>query len=241
MLPLARLVNASGSLLSRLGSEALLCRGCLEPLSGAAEAGLCGRCWEGLLPLPENRCPVCALPHGTDRGCPEPTAWSFGDALWDYHGGRPPLGSLLLPGIKGGERGWKRTLLRRVERFPLPAFARDVDLITAAPTSFHRRWIRGFDLAEEAARLTARKLDLPFQRTLARTWTRLPQTGRTETERRRLPRKAIRVRSGAPVSGRCILLMDDVWTTGTTLLRCAQALEAAGAREIRVLTLFRAL
>jgi predicted amidophosphoribosyltransferase len=35
--------------------------------------------------------------------------------------------------------------------------------------------------------------------------------------------------------------VDDVWTTGTTLLRCAQALQDAGAHEIRVLTLFRSL
>ena len=38
-----------------------------------------------------------------------------------------------------------------------------------------------------------------------------------------------------------ILLVDDVWTTGTTLLRCSQRLLEAGAREVRVLALFRSL
>ena len=46
---------------------------------------------------------------------------------------------------------------------------------------------------------------------------------------------------GDPLAGGTVLLVDDVWTTGTTLLRCAQALRDGGAEEVRVLTLFRAL
>ncbi|HEU4952000.1 MAG TPA: phosphoribosyltransferase family protein, partial [Holophagaceae bacterium] len=73
---------------------------------------------------------------------------------------------------------------------------------------------------------------------LRKAWRVPSQTGRPEGERRRLPRKAVRL-TGA-VAGR-VLLVDDVWTTGTTLLRSAQALQAGGAEEVRVLTLFRAL
>jgi len=227
--------------LASLGTKQLLCRGCLGPLDPTSEAGLCSRCWDGLRLLPEDRCQRCALPHNLDSSCPEPTAWSFGDALWDYHGGRPSLGALLVPAIKAGELGWKSALLRHASKAPLPSFAQGIDLVTVAPTAFHRRWLRGFDLAEEAARLVAWRLERPCQNTLAKTWRRSPQFGRTQSERRRLPRSAISLRPGVQVRDLCILLVDDVWTTGTTLLRCAQALEAAGARDIRVLALFRAL
>lgn len=217
------------------------CRGCLGPLGAQAKAGLCGRCWEGLVPLPEPRCPSCALPHEADSPCPEPTAWPLGDALWDYHGGHPALGALLVPGIKEGELGWKAALLGRVAAAALPQWAAETQLVTCAPTAAHRRWRRGFDLAEETSQHLAQRLGLPFARTLTKAFLRRGQTERTESERRRLPQSAIRLRRRTSVEGRIILLIDDVWTTGTTLLRCAQALRDGGAAEVRVLTLFRAL
>ncbi len=220
-----------------LRGELLLCRGCLKPV-GRGEAGLCLRCWEGLAPMPEDHCPRCALRHGEDGGCPEPVAWGLGAALWDYHAGRPPLGELLLPGIKAGERGWMQALLGRARRAPLPEWAEDADLIVPAPTTPWRRFRRGFDLADAFARLLSARLHAPREALLRKAWRAPGQTGRPESQRRRLPKKTIRL-TGA-VEEQRILLVDDVWTTGTTLLRCAQALEAGGAKEIRVLTLFRA-
>jgi ComF family protein len=181
------------------------------------------------------------LQHGEDRGCPEPVAWGLGTALWDYHGGRPPFGELLLPGIKAGERGWMMALLDRARRAPLPAWAEEADLIVPVPTTPWRRLRRGFDLADAFARLLATRLGKPRLAPLRKAWRAPSQTGRPESQRRRLPKKAVVLSAAAPVQDRRILLVDDVWTTGTTLLRCAQALNLGGAKDVRVLTLFRAM
>ncbi len=224
-----------------LRGEALLCRGCLGPLDPDAEAGLCGRCWSGLLPLPEGRCSRCALVHDPEAPCRDAVAWEQGDALWDYRGGRPPLGALLVPGIKAGEWGWKGALLRRLGGYRLPDLVDGVDLVTAVPTAAWKRWRRGFDLAEEAGILVASRIGGTFARTLARGLLRPGQTGRPAGERRRLPRRAFALRRrGVDLRGRVVLLVDDVWTTGTSLLRCAERLREGGASEVRVLTLFRA-
>jgi predicted amidophosphoribosyltransferase len=219
----------------------VLCRGCLRTMSGNSEAGLCGSCWEGLWPLSEKRCPRCALEHDDGNPCPDTVAWEHGDALWNYRGGRPALGSLLVHGIKAGETGWRRALLKRLASAELPAWAGEVDLVTSAPPSPLRRWQRGFDLTEEAARLISDKLNRPYVRTLGRALFAKRQAKLTESRRRRMSQKNVYVRSGVYLSGSVILLVDDVWTTGTTLLRCAQALKKSGATDIRVFTLFRVL
>ncbi|WP_005035376.1 ComF family protein [Holophaga foetida] len=227
--------------LALLLRSGLRCRGCLGPLDRASEAGLCGGCWEGLLPLPELRCPRCALEHDPDQACPEPVAWEWGDAFWGYHGGRPPLGALLLPGIKNGELGWKKALLRRASAAPLPDFAREADLVTSAPATRLRRFMRGFDLAEEFGKVLAKRTERPWHPLLRKAWRAGRQGTRNETDRRRLPQKAIQLARRINLDHKVILLVDDVWTTGTTLLRCAQALKEGGAQEVRVLSIFRAL
>lgn len=225
--------------LRALRGLAVPCRGCLGPLAEGGRAGICDRCWEGLLPLPEPRCPRCALEHDGADGCPFPGAWARGDALWDYHAGRPALGALLVPGIKAGEGGWRADLLRRAALAELPFWVEAAEAVVPVPTLPLRRLLRGCDLAADWADLLGARLSRPVLPALAKRWRAPSQTGRSESERRRLPRWAFRVRPGR-VEGRSLLLVDDVWTTGATLHRCAQALRDAGAREVSVLSLFRA-
>lgn len=216
----------------------LPCRGCLGPTGEGSEAGLCGRCWSGLTPLDPLRCSRCALLHGGD--CEGDPPWDRGDALWDYHGGRPPFGAMLVPGIKAGEAGWRRALLGRLDAALLPDWAAEAEVVVPLPTQGWRRLWRGFDLAEEAAQPVARRLGIPFHRALRKTWRAPSQTGHSESRRRRLPASAFALKNPSVWKGRRVLLMDDVWTTGTSLSRCAEALRKAGA-QVDVLALFRAL
>jgi predicted amidophosphoribosyltransferase len=119
--------------------------------------------------------------------------------------------------------------------------AAGADLVCCAPTSWPRRWLRGLDLAEAAAAQVAARIGRPFRSLLRKDGFVRPQAGLPESRRRQLPASAVTARPLWSLDGAAVLVVDDVWTTGTTFLRCAQALRRAGAGEVGVLALFRAV
>jgi len=74
---------------------------------------------------------------------------------------------------------------------------------------------------------------------LIRTRNTPPQTTLGGAARRKNLRGAFAVRNPAAVQGHRIFLVDDVFTTGTTVIECGKALLAAGAAEICVVTVAR--
>jgi ComF family protein len=66
------------------------------------------------------------------------------------------------------------------------------------------------------------------------------QTSLSGIERRKNLRNAFRVDNPSKVVGLNALIVDDVFTTGSTVNECAIVLKAAGAKRVDVLTLCRA-
>ena len=120
------------------------------------------------------------------------------------------------------------------------------DAHCAVPVPLHpwRRMQRGFNQASDLSRA----LGVPVVHALWRTRATAAQTGLTAPARRRNVRGAFRISPllsrrarQAHVRDRTIVLVDDVWTTGATLNECARVLKEAGAKEVRALTVARAL
>jgi len=119
----------------------------------------------------------------------------------------------------------------------------EFDLVTWPPTTGGRRRARGFDHAALLARHVARSRGAPVRSLLRRVDER-PQTGRNALERRSRPPEFEPVPSAARMLGatrRCVLLVDDVATTGATLDAAARALRAMGAISVVAATAARAL
>ena len=68
----------------------------------------------------------------------------------------------------------------------------------------------------------------------------LPQAELSEKERRKNVKGAFAIRPEVDVSGRRVVLVDDVLTTGATVEECARVLLGAGAAEVSVAVIARA-
>ena len=114
------------------------------------------------------------------------------------------------------------------------------DLVTWVPLSRRRKRKRGFDQAERMARALARELGLPVRKLLEKGEDNGPQSHLEDDAARRANVQGVYRLTGEDLSGRCILLVDDVVTTGSTLGECARMLRAAGAEQVWGVTLAQA-
>lgn len=132
-----------------------------------------------------------------------------------------------------------RYLDRQADRlFPENGF----DRIVPVPLHPKRTRERGFNqcilLARPLARTRGIFLDDRSVKRIRHTHT---QTGSQKVERRGNLRGAFRVQSPSCIKSKSVLVVDDVYTTGTTMESLAQALLAAGARHVSGITLARSL
>jgi len=67
------------------------------------------------------------------------------------------------------------------------------------------------------------------------------QTQLSEEERRRNVRGVFSLNPEKSVKSQSVLLIDDVYTSGATVNECSRCLKKAGAQEVYVLTLARAV
>lgn len=105
---------------------------------------------------------------------------------------------------------------------------------------YHRRYReRGFNQSHELARGLSKSRKLRLSDCLYRYRETVSQTTLERDERWANMTGAFRMKRGFDVTGRHLLIIDDVFTTGATANACAQVLARAGAARLAVLTVAR--
>ncbi len=118
------------------------------------------------------------------------------------------------------------------------------DLVAPVPLHYLRLVRRRYNQSTILGRAVAARLGLPFDAHLLLRQRRTEtQAGKSARGRRRNVAGAFAVPPSARprLSGRCVLLVDDVLTTGATLEACARILKRAGAARVEAVTLARVL
>lgn len=201
---------------------------------GTEGTSWCGHCRANFVPLPPPaRCPFCEQ-TGSWRTCADcrdetdldglVAAAPYGNAVvrgaltaWKYQGD-PEMGQAV--------DGWIRQAVGSRDRFAFPSGA----TVAHVPLHASRRRHRGFDQAEEVARVLSGALGLPRASLLVRDRATASQARRSSTDR------MVGDLDGAFVATgdipRKVILCDDVCTSGATMDAAAHALKEAGAEIV---------
>jgi competence protein ComFC len=116
-----------------------------------------------------------------------------------------------------------------------------IDVLIPIPLGKKRLKERGYNQVALVARPLAYQLGLRYEPdALRKTRETRSQVGLTISQRSQNVQDAYQADSNV-VKDRSLLIMDDVATTGSTISACTAALLSAGAQEVYVLTIARAL
>jgi ComF family protein len=210
---------------------------CLLCGAFSREGAWCAACDAALPYLTARHCPRCALPTPGGELCgrclKRAPQFDRAAAVFTY---AFPLDKLI-HALKYGEKlvlanSFADKLSARMTVRP--------DCLIAMPLHPSRLCERGFNQSLELARRVANRLHVPLlPHACERVRATLPQSTLKWKERDKNVRRAFACTR--EVEGKHVAVIDDVMTSGASLNQVAIALRAAGAREISVCVVARAL
>lgn len=211
------------------------CAACGEV--GEEVGAFCPACWRQLEWLGNSGCQRCGLPlAGTE-------AETCGRCLAD-----PPKLDRIRAAVAYDDiprtvalrlkYGRKVALARTMARYmaPLRGDWDDAALLMPVPLHRWRLWSRGFNQSALVARELARRWGANVDwHSLQRVKRTKPLKGLNHLQRRKAVAGAFKVASSNSLKGRTIVLIDDVFTSGSTAEACARALRRAGAARVELI------
>mgnify|MGYP000999516454 CR=1 FL=1 len=206
----------------------------------------CPECRRLIKFINDSLCPVCGRPF-FDSAAPDHIC---GDCLkrqphFKIARSMASFETIIMEAVHQFKYGHKlavgEALGTLMANFSFPRFDyQGYDLVLPVPLHISKLRDRGFNQSLLLARQLANKWMIPLDFSLLkRQKSTLSQTGLNKKEREENIRGAFAVSEKKKATGKKIILVDDVYTTGATLNECAKTLRKAGAGEVAVLTLAR--
>ncbi len=244
--PLAKVRGAVRSALRLALDFALppLCPSCRTPLGDGA--GLCAACWSKLSLIEPPYCARLGIPFVYDPGSgllsmeaiANPPAYDRARAAVRYD----DIARALVHRFKYGDRLDLAPLMGRWMARAGHELLASADALAPVPLHWRRLWARRFNQSAALAGTISALAGPPVLHGAVKRVRATPQqVGLNKNERAENVQGAFKVPADrkADVTGRRLVLVDDVLTSGATVDACARALLRAGAAHVDVLVFAR--
>jgi len=223
------------------------CRLCSALLESPAERQVCGACWESVKPEKTSFCISCGRffegdldPHFCESCLHEKPPYSQHRSCGRYRGKLKEI--ILLCKFHN-----LPILAKGLAEFALDSLSHEdslwwgLDAVVPVPLHPKRQRERGYNHAQIIAKHVACQRDIRLlDEHLVKVKNVPPQMSLAMTDRQRSVKGAFAVKRPEEIKGKVLLLLDDVFTTGSTAGECSRLLVEAGAQEVRALTIAQA-
>ncbi len=225
------------------------CASCRVALRDDPVPFFCRACWSEIRPLAGPACPRCGRPFFSSAALVNSPTHRCSDCrlrrpsytrAWSLYAYEGPLRDAICLYKYRGKVSLRDALVQlMVVRWP---DVEPVDVLVPVPLHPARLRERQFNQVLLLADGLGRRVGAPvWPDILVRSRETRPQAELTRRQRRLGLRRCFTVRQPEIMAGKRVLLIDDVFTTGTTVNECAKALRKAGSGDVYVVTLARTL
>lgn len=223
-----------------------LCHSCRTFIPDAGRIHICDDCLATTRNLDSPLCPFCGVPFltedGLDHACgaciTAPPPFAAARAAVIYEGAvRELIHRLKYDGKIQVRRPLGLLLAERLKRFAVDAAP---DLLLPVPLHVKRLRQRGFNQAVLLGELLSREWGVPMARQAIKRvrWTE-PQITLAAGDRAANVRGAFAIADPGIIKGKRVMLIDDVMTTGSTVVECGRLLGKSGAASVFVAVVAR--
>lgn len=193
---------------------------------------LCKNCYQKIEFIDKSVCPICrreTIGGKTHSGC----VTKFGPdglvVVCKYRG-------LVSRTIKKIKYKWVYDLeevlvdlmMKGIGEYDLPKNL----ILVPVPLHSNKRKLRGFNQSEILARDLGKRLKVPTFNLLLRSRETNAQVGLSNNDRKKNVQGAFTINNKFSARGKNVLLFDDVYTTGATMMECCSVLKSNGAKAV---------
>lgn len=217
-------------------NHACIC--CNREIVDGTEFQICKKCRKSIVPIDGNVCKVCgeSLKKGLEM-CDRCKVTTFAFDVNRSYTHYEEMSSNIVKGLKFGHRKYFAENVADM-LCSMKDYFKDVDVLTFVPISADRLKQRGFNQAEVVATSISKKLKIPIVDMLSKVTDGKHQTELSQAERYKNLIGSFVLKDGIKekIKDKVVMIVDDVFTTGSTLNECAKTIRKHKPKLIKTVT-----